>query len=272
MVAFPGSGRTWWKNSNPPSPEPTDLTTSRHHSAPPGGPARLLHGRRKGRPLRPGQQALVENLLPTLEIKLPADAIAPAAFLDGAGLFDFAPARIWLEVGFGAGEHLAAQARAHADTGMIGCEPFLNGTARLLTEIDADGLTNIRIFRDDARLLLAALPDAAIAAAFVLFPDPWPKARHHKRRFISPANLADLARVLGDGAELRVATDDAGYQAWILQHVLADGSFEWLARTPADWRNRTADWPETRYEAKARAAGRPCAFFRFLRRPRTAGT
>jgi tRNA (guanine-N7-)-methyltransferase len=214
--------------------------------------------------LRRGQQALVDHLLPGLEIDLPA----AGARIDGAGLFDFPPRRIWLEVGFGAGEHLADQARAHPDTGFLACEPFLNGVARLLTAIDSGGIANIRIFRDDARLLLAALPEAGIDRAFVLFPDPWPKARHHKRRFISPATVAELARVLRDGAEFRVATDDAGYQAWILQHVLAAGPFQWTARRPADWRGRPADWPGTRYEAKALAAGRRCAYFCFVRKPR----
>lgn len=233
-------------------------------TTPERGVARVLYGRRKGRPLRARQQALVDRLLPRIEIATPP----PGAAVCPRSLFDFAPTAAWLEVGFGAGEHLAAQAAANPSIAMIGCEPFLNGVARLLTAIDTDGLGNLRIFRDDARLLLAALTPACIQRAFVLFPDPWPKLRHHKRRFIAPDNIARLARVLGDGAELRIATDDPGYQGWILQHTLAGDDFEWLAGRAADWRVRPADWPVTRYETKAIAAGRRCAYFRFRRRPR----
>lgn len=243
------------------------VTASRE--LPPARPAaaevgRVLYGRRKGRPLRIGQQALVDRLLPQMEIPAPA----PGETTDPAGLFSLAPSAVWLEIGFGAGEHLAAQAAADPGIGIIGCEPFLNGVARLLTVIDRTGLDNVRIFRDDARLLLAALAPASIQRAFVLFPDPWPKARHHKRRFISAENLSRLARILCDGAELRIATDDPAYQAWILEHTLACGDFEWTASRALDWRTRPADWPATRYETKAVAAGRRCAFFRFKRKPR----
>ncbi len=233
-------------------------------TAPERGVERVLYGRRKGRPLRAGQQALMDRLLPRIEIATPP----PGAAIDPRSLFDFAPTAAWLEIGFGAGEHIAALARANSSIAMIGCEPFLNGVARLLTTIDRDGLGNIRIFRDDARLLLAALTPECIQRAFVLFPDPWPKARHHKRRFVSPDNIARLARVLSDGAELRVATDDSGYLAWILEHSLACDDFQWMARRATDWRVRPADWPATRYETKAIASGRRCAYFRFRRKPR----
>ncbi len=229
-----------------------------------GDVERVLFGRRKGRPLRSGQQALVDRLLPEIEIAPPPAGTT----VDPRRLFDFPPTAVWLEVGFGAGEHLAAQARAATSTGMIGCEPFLNGVARLLAAVDRDGLVNIRIFRDDARLLLATLATASIQRAFVLFPDPWPKSRHHKRRFISRDNIIRLARVLDDGAELRIATDDPGYQAWVLEHMLACDDFEWTAGRASDWRLRPADWPVTRYESKATASGRRCAFFRFRRKPR----
>lgn len=226
-------------------------------------PRRLLYGRRGGRALRPGRQALLRRLLPALDIVLDDAPLEPHRLFA-------APCReIWLEIGFGGGEHLAHQAQTAPDIGFIGCEPFVGGVASLLSRIEADGLANIRIFRDDARLLLARLADASIGRAFVLFPDPWPKARHHKRRIVAPGPLTDLARVLKDGAELRIATDDPGYKGWILEHVLAAGAFDWCARRPADWRIRPADWPETRYEAKARAAGRRPSFFRFRRRPRT---
>lgn len=225
---------------------------------------RALYGRRKGRPLRPHRQQLVDRLLPSLEITLaPTDeAVAPKT-LFGQGQSDF-----WLEIGFGAGEHLAAQARSNGHLGIIGCEPYLNGVARLLSEIDTDGLQNIRIFRDDARLLIERLEDACISRAFVLFPDPWPKSRHNKRRIVGPVTLPHLARILRDGAELRIATDDPSYKGWILEHVLGSGFFQWTARQPADWRQRPQDWPPTRYEAKAARQGRHSTFFRFLRIPR----
>jgi tRNA (guanine-N7-)-methyltransferase len=228
-------------------------------------PRRTLHGRRRGRPLRPARRSLVETLLPSLDIALPAGD-AP---LDPATLFPPASCReFWLEIGFGAGEHLIAQANNAADVGVIGCEPFINGVAALLAGIDARNLDNVRIFRDDARLLLDRLTDACIGRAFVLFPDPWPKLRHHKRRIVAAGPVAALARVMRDGAELRIATDDPDYKSWILAHVLGHGAFEWCARRPDDWRLRPDDWPETRYEAKARAAGRTPSFFRFRRRPR----
>ena len=233
-------------------------------------PQRTLYGRRLGRPLRASRQVLVDRLLPEIEIGPPAGATdADSALLDPAALFPGGPRAVWLEIGFGAGEHLAWQAQEHPETGFIGCEPFINGIARLLTDIDRAGLGNIRLFRDDARLLLAALPEASIARAFVLFPDPWPKTRHHKRRIIAPTTLPLLARVLADGAELRVATDDPGYKSWILRHVRASGDFDWMARSPSDWRSRPSDWPPTRYEAKADAAGRTPAFFLFRRRLRS---
>ena len=175
---------------------------------------------------------------------------------------------VWLEIGFGAGEHLAEQAEHHPEIGFIGCEVFEDGIVRLLGEVARRGLGNIRMFTDDARLLLAALPPGSIGRIFILFPDPWPKRRHHKRRLVAPATLDLLAAVMSDGAELRLATDDRDYLAWMLQHATAHPDFVWLARRPADWRERPDDWPETRYEAKARTAGRMPAFLRFTRRPR----
>ena len=140
---------------------------------------------------------------------------------------------------------------------MIGCEPFVNGVASLLRQIDEGGLDNIRIHPDDARPLIDSLPDAAIARCFLLFPDPWPKARHHRRRFVQPATLDALARVLADGAEFRLASDDAGLIDWMLFHLRRHPAFRWTAERAADWRTRPEDWPETRYESKA-LHGRPC--------------
>jgi tRNA (guanine-N7-)-methyltransferase len=230
-----------------------DLTTA--------APPRRVHGRRRGRPLRPGQRRLRQDLLPLLAIKLPETGP-----IDPAALFETRPGSVWLEIGFGAGEHLAAQAAAHPDIGFIGVEVFENGVARLVGEIARSGLGNIRVFPDDARVLLDALAPASLGRVFILFPDPWPKTRHHKRRLVSAATLDRLAVLMRPGAELRLATDDRDYLAWMLEHATLHPAFEWLARGPADWRERPPDWPPTRYEEKARAAGRAPAFLRFARR------
>ena len=229
---------------------------SREPDATPG----RLYGRRRGRPLRRHRRDLVATLLPEIAVHLP-----DAGRLDPAALFEPPVDEIWLEVGFGAGEHLAEQARGNPRIGFIGCEPFINGIAGLLARIAAEGLANVRIYPDDARRLMAALPDASIGRMFVLFPDPWPKARHHKRRFISRATLDGLARVLRDGAELRLATDHAEYCRWMLDCLQRHPAFAWLARGPGDWRERPPDWPATRYEAKARAAEARPVFLRFRR-------
>jgi tRNA (guanine-N7-)-methyltransferase len=222
-----------------------------------------FYGRRRGRPLRAAQVERKATLLPQLTIALPEDGP-----LDPASLFAPPPCEIWLEIGFGGGEHLATQAERHPEIGFIGCEVFENGIAKLLGDIDRRRLANIRIYADDARALLAALPPRSIACSFILFPDPWPKTRHHKRRLVAPAALDRLAEIMTDGAELRVSTDDRGYLAWILEQITAHPAFSWTARRPADWRERPPDWPPTRYEEKARRAGRTPVFLRFERRPR----
>jgi tRNA (guanine-N7-)-methyltransferase len=216
--------------------------------------------------LRQGRRLLAESLLPRLAIRLP-----DAGPLDPKTLFPapppvVRPGAVWLEIGFGAGEHLAQQAEQHPAVGFIGCEVFENGIARLLGEITRRDLQNIRVFADDARLFLDRLMPASIGRVFILFPDPWPKERHHKRRLVAHATLDRLAWVMQPGAELRLATDDPGYLLWMLEHLTAHPDFLWLARTPADWRERPPDWPPTRYEEKARAAGRTPVFLRFLRR------
>ncbi len=263
MADSRGKKPIWPTISRPPSPEPTtDGTPPVNRRSGNVPPRRVLYGRRKGRRLRAAQAGLVEHLLPRIEI--PHDP--EGGMLVPDALFGFSPGDIWLEIGFGAGEHLLAQAQAHPGIGFIGCEPYLNGVVKLLGGIDRAEIDNIRIFRDDARLLLDRLPDSCLGRGFVLFPDPWPKTRHHKRRIVSSPVLESLARALKPGAELRIATDDPGYLTWILQHVLRNGGFEWLARRPADWRARPDDWPPSRYELKALAAGRRCAFLRFKRR------
>jgi len=223
---------------------------------------RVLYGRRRGRRLRPGQRSLKEALLPKLAIRLPP----PGERLDPRGLFEEEVEDLWLEVGFGGGEHLAAQAAAHPAVGLLGCEDFENGVVKLLGEVERRGLRNARVLVDAARLLIRALPDRCLGRVFVLFPDPWPKARHHKRRFVSTEMLTELARVMKKGAELRLATDDVDYLRWMLERVPVHPDFEWLAEGPADWRKRPADWPPTRYEQKAIAAGRTPTFLRFRRR------
>ena len=224
-------------------------------------PQRRLYGRRRGRPLRPGQRQQQETLLPQLAIALPQQGL-----LDPAALFPQPPPAVWLEIGFGGGEHLAAQAESRPEIGFIGCEVYENGVARLVGEVARRGLGNIRILADDARLLLDRLKPASIGRAFILFPDPWPKQRHHKRRLVAPATLDRLAAILEPGAELRLATDDPDYLVSMLEVLTDHPDFVWLARRPADWRERPPDWPPTRYEEKARAAGRVPAFLRFVRR------
>lgn len=225
-------------------------------------PRRLnLYGRRKGKALRAGRKALVEAALPRLRA-VAGDAACPQA------LFPEPRRALWLEVGFGAGEHLAEQAAAHPDVGIFGAEPYAAGVARLVAYVAERGLGNVRIVDGDVRPFLQALPDACLERVFLLFPDPWPKARHAKRRFVNPDNIAQVARTLADHGEWRIATDDAGYCRWTLALLSDHPQFEWQAESPADWRERPPDWPRTRYEAKALAAGRACVYLRFRRRAR----
>lgn len=229
---------------------------------PPG--ERKVHGRRTGHRLRPAQQRVLDELLPELRIDPPASG----GTLTPRALFPHRPSEVWLDIGFGAGEHLAWQAETHPGVGVIGAEVFRDGLAKALRRVEDRGLTNVRLFDGDARELLAALPDASLTRVFVLFPDPWPKTRHHKRRFVQAANLDVLARVLGDGGELRLATDDPSYQRWMVVAMQRHPAFAWTARRAADWRERPADWPPTRYEQKALADGRRPMFLRYRRRPR----
>jgi tRNA (guanine-N7-)-methyltransferase len=235
-------------------------------AGPPRQPRRQIHGRRQGPKLRPGLRRLIEERLPALGISIESAGAAP---LDPLALFAGSPRAVWLEVGFGGGEHLAAQAAAHPDVGFLGVEPFLNGVAKLLRAVEEQALPNVRVLMDDARLLLKVLADASVERAFVLFPDPWPKLRHHKRRIVNPETAADLARAIRPGGELRLATDDPDYARWMLAALLAEPRFDWLAERAADWREPPPGWVPTRYEAKARAAGRRPVFLRFARRELT---
>ncbi len=225
---------------------------------------RKLHGRRQGRKLRSGRRALLENLLPRLEIVPPA----PGAPLDLAALFGRATDDVWLEIGFGAGEHLAWQAERHPDIGFLGAEHFINGLASLLRLIEERGLTNVRLLQGDGRDLIDILPAESIGRVFALFPDPWRKTRHHKRRLIQVELMDRLAAIMKDGAQLRLATDHRDYLVWMLERLTAHPDFAWLARSPGDWRERPPDWPATRYEAKAIDQGRRPTYLSFERRHR----
>jgi tRNA (guanine-N7-)-methyltransferase len=216
-------------------------------------------GRRKGWKLRDRQSGLMKSLLPEL-LLVPEFGRAPNTY------FDSPVEEVWLEIGFGGGEHLASQAEANPEIGFLGAEPFVAGMAKLLTKIDETGARNIRLYTEDARDILDALPEASLSRVFILFPDPWPKTRHHKRRFVQMETLSQLARVMKKGAELRFASDDQSYVSWALERFMAHEAFEWTALAPADWRARPADWFETRYEAKALKAGRHCTYLRLLRR------
>lgn len=202
----------------------------------------------------------MDSLLP--DIRVPVGGTIDLEALFGRS------APVWLEVGFGGGEHLSWQADENRDVNFIGCEPFLNGIAKLLADIDEKDLAHVRIHDDDARDVLETLPDASIDRAFLLFPDPWHKTRHHKRRFVNPENLDHLARVMTDGAEFRVASDIPHYCRWTLREIRKHGVFEWQAACADDWRIRPDDWPGTRYEAKAIREGRTPAYLSFRRRAR----
>lgn len=219
-----------------------------------------FYGRRHGRRLRLGQKRLLAELLPRLAVSVPT--VGP---LEPAALFGPDVDQVWLEIGFGGGEHLAWQAERNPKVGFIGAEPYINGVARLLVRVAESHLENIRIVADDIRPLLRALPQGSIARLFLLFPDPWPKARHHRRRIVQRQTLDLFAHLLADGGELRFATDDADYLRWVFRLLLNHPAFAWSARRPEDWRRRPADWPETRYEAKARVQGRSATYLKFNR-------
>jgi tRNA (guanine-N7-)-methyltransferase len=219
----------------------TDLTNRMDMAEAPDKPLRT-YGRIKGRTLRAGRASLLEQTLPKLAIDLgrPLDpkALTPEA------------REVWLELGFGGGEHLAAQAQAHPDVLILGAEPFVNGVASLVRHVADLGLGNVRLHAGDGRELMAALPDASVSRVFVLFPDPWPKTRHHKRRLINAETLAELARVMAPGATLRFATDWADYLGWTLERFAASLAFAWTAERADDWRRPPADHVATRYEQK----------------------
>ena len=224
---------------------------------------RHVYGRTRGKTLKPRQANLMETLFPRVSISLEESVIEPRSLFAGVK-------EVWLEVGFGGGEHLAHQAAAHPQAGIMGCEPFLNGVAKLVSEIDQRNLTNVRILNDDARFLLERLAPASLDRVFILYPDPWPKKRHNKRRFVNPETLGFLSKALKSGGELRFASDIPDYIAWTLAQVSrfnrAEGeTFSWQAESAAGWRTPYEGWPGTRYEAKAIREGRTPCYLSFRR-------
>lgn len=218
---------------------------------------RRLYGRRTGHTLRAGQAALVEDLLPRVSVPDDGPIDAPRLFGESRPL--------QVEIGFGAGEHLAAQAAAHPGTGFIGCEPFLNGVVGALGHIRDGDLANIRLHMGDALEVIERLPDESLDRAYLLHPDPWRKARHAKRRMMNHGPLNLIARKLKPGAEFRLGTDDPTYCRWSMMVMDQRRDFRWTAAHPRDFLDRPADWPETRYERKARRQGREVWYFRYIR-------
>jgi tRNA (guanine-N7-)-methyltransferase len=218
---------------------------------------RRLYGRRSGHALRAGQSALLEELLPRVSV--------PAGPITAKGLFgDDRP--LELEIGFGSGEHLAWQAAERPNHGFIGCEPFLNGVVAALSKVAGESLHNVRIHMGDALDVVERLPDGGLDRLYLLHPDPWPKARHAKRRMVNDGPLDLFAAKLRPGAEFRLGTDDPVYCRWAMMVMNRRRDFEWLAESSADFLTRPPDWPETRYEAKARRKGHEVWYMRYRRR------
>lgn len=224
---------------------------SNHNARPEGLDPHRFYGRRKGPSLSQHQDQLMTDLLPKLLIDQ-----NDAQELDPTSLFDQPVEKVWFEVGFGKGEHLAWQAANNPHIGFIGCEPYLNGVAALVNQIDSLGLKNVRLYTDDARRIMRTLKPASVDRLFLLHPDPWPKFRHAKRRFVGPKNLDLISRVLRDGGEFRVGTDHPIYREWTVLQLSNRHDFEWMAKNPSDWLTKPDDWPDTRYETKA-LEGRP---------------
>ncbi|WP_299874018.1 tRNA (guanosine(46)-N(7))-methyltransferase TrmB [uncultured Sulfitobacter sp.] len=234
-----------------------------HDTPDPERPRRNFYGRLKGKTLKASQRRYLEEDLAALSPGAVSWEDNPARRpLDPDALFGGKP--VWLEIGFGGGEHLVHQAASNPDVGIIGCEPYINGVAMLLGKIRRAGVENLAVHPGDARDLFDVLPEASVARAFLLYPDPWPKTRHHRRRFVTEEHLVPLALVMQPGALLRVATDIEDYVRQTLEEVPRHG-FEWLAERPADWREPWDDWLSTRYEQKALREGRVPHYLTFRR-------
>jgi tRNA (guanine-N7-)-methyltransferase len=219
---------------------------------------RAFFGRRKGHKLRAHQADLIENLLPRLALD-----IAGPPVTDLSGLFDRPVDDVRLEIGFGGGEHLIAEASVFPNTGFIGCEPYVNGMAKILTLIEAGNISNVRLFAGDAAELLAWLPARSLARIDLIHPDPWPKRRHWKRRFVQDTTIAAMARVLKPNGEFRFVSDIDGYCAWTLWHFARSPDFAWTAERAPDWREPWAGYTMTRYGRKATREGRVAAYLIF---------
>jgi tRNA (guanine-N7-)-methyltransferase len=217
------------------------------------GAPRAFFGRRSGKKLHGGQQAVFDAALPDLEIRLDGALDPRTLFPDASHLV--------IEIGYGGGEHLALEAARHPRTGYIGCEVFTGGIGKMVQTIVARELGNIRLFTDDALKLLMALPAASIDEIYLLYPDPWPKTRHHKRRFVSPTTLAELARVLRPGGQFHFATDIEDYADWTLAHIMRAPEFSFMPERPGGWHEPYPGWEPTRYEEKARREGRMISFY-----------
>jgi tRNA (guanine-N7-)-methyltransferase len=238
----------------------SDETSNNHPS---GAPWRNFYGRFKGKTLRPNQKEFLEEDLEALSPgPVGWDVNPDREKLDVNALFDGRP--LWLEIGFGGGEHLVHMAKTYPEIGIIGCEPFINGVAMLLGKIREAGVTNLKVHPGDARNLFDVLPDGCVEKAFLNYPDPWPKKRHHRRRFVTQEHLQPLAQVMAEGSEFRVATDIPDYVRQTMQEVPKAG-FEWLAEGPSDWREPWGDWISTRYEQKALREGRTPHYMTFRR-------
>ncbi len=248
--------------SDPDNPQHSaaDDDASRRHEAGRDSGQGSFFGRRKGHKLRPHQTDLIAHLLPRLSLDLgeprPSDARA---------LFDPPVEAVRVEIGFGGGEHLVAEALAFPHTGFIGCEPYVNGMAKILTQIEAHNIGNLRLLAGDASELLAWLPHDSLSRIDLIHPDPWPKRRHWKRRFVQDATVAAIARVLKPGGEFRFVCDISDYVAWTLAHLLRSPDFSWLAERADDWRNPWPNYTMTRYGRKAAREGRSAAYLRFQR-------
>lgn len=219
------------------------------------------YGRRRSKIMRPTRSGAMADVMPYVCITLPEGE----GSFDPRQLFNFPVKEVWFEIGFGSGEHLLDQALRHPDIGFIGCEPFVNGVSALCLGIREKDVNNIRIWPEDARIIMERFNPESLRRLFLLHPDPWPKNRHHKRRFVQTETLDAFARLLKQGAELRMATDHRELAVWLLDKTYSHPAFTWGAKSADDWRNPPADWPKTRYGQKGVAEGRPPVYFSFRR-------
>ncbi len=229
------------------------------------GPFRNFYGRRHGKRLRPSQRRLLEEMLDQIAVPgLPPARSGEPGEVDLRALFG-RDCPVWLEIGFGSGEHMAHQAARHPEAGILGCEPYVNGVASLLGKLRDSPLPNVRIHPGDVRDLMDVLPAGSVSRTFLLYPDPWPKKRHHRRRFMTPEHLRPLARAMKPGSRLRVATDIPDYARQAVEQIARSADFEWTAESRRDWQRPWDDWLPTRYEIKALKEERVPIYLNFTR-------